>query len=30
MNALLTLNAGPKSHRKRILILMALTFIALC
>lgn len=30
MNALLNLNAGPKSHRKRILILMALTFIALC
>ncbi|MBB6429067.1 hypothetical protein HNQ40_000873 [Algisphaera agarilytica] len=30
MNSLLALNAGPKSHRKRILVLMALTFIALC
>ena len=30
MNSLLALNAGPISHRKRILILMALTFIALC
>lgn len=30
MTHLFRLNAGPASHRKRILVLMALTFLALC
>lgn len=30
MSTLFRLNAGPKSHRKRILVLMGLTFLALC
>ena len=30
MTRLFALNVGPRSHRKRILILMALMFLALC
>lgn len=30
MNAIFALNAGPNSKRKRILVLMGLTFLALC
>ncbi len=30
MSQLFSLNVGPRSHRKRILILMGLMFLALC
>jgi len=30
MTAFLKLNAGPNSKRKRIIVLMGLTFLALC
>ena len=30
MSLIFALNAGPNSKRKRILVLMSLTFLALC
>lgn len=30
MTTLFALNAGPRSQRKRILVLLGLTFLALC